>query len=145
MKKVISLLVGFPALAQAAYMPSFQTPSGTDRFRTSQGATCEQAVATGRTFQMGVYGSNEDVKDDYSWRDYQGSELGIYAGLQFQIGGHDRVDCTRMYNLEMREMERQDKLATAEHELRLLQIQAEKRRLQGRGSLHFREGQYERH
>ncbi|ENC6722704.1 hypothetical protein [Vibrio harveyi] len=139
MKKIFLLSALITSASHAAYIPSFQSPSGTDRFRTSQGATCEQAVATGKSFQLGLYGSNEDFKDDYTWRNYKGNDVGVYAGLQFQIGGHERVNCTHMYNLEMREMERQDKLAEAEHELRLMQIQAEKTRLKGRGSMHFRE------
>ena len=56
-------------------------------------------------------------------------EAGVYAAVTLQFGGEDRVDCRRLYEFELRERERLEELAQAEHELKLLQIEAEKYRL----------------
>ncbi|WP_048613082.1 hypothetical protein [Vibrio coralliirubri] len=113
-------------------IPSVSNPSGTDRVRTSEGASCEQAISTGKTVQFGTYGStgNEDSDSYYNNYYYQNQdEAGVYAAVTFQFGGEDRVDCRRLYEFELRERERLEELAQAEHELKLLQIEAEKYRL----------------
>jgi len=113
-------------------IPSVSNPSGTDRVRTAEGATCEQAISTGKTFQFGTYGAqgNEDSDNYYNNYYYQNQdEAGIYAAVTFQFGGNERVDCTRLYEFELRDRARQEELAQAEHELKLLQIEAEKYRL----------------
>ncbi|GAM59372.1 hypothetical protein JCM19231_1726 [Vibrio ishigakensis] len=113
-------------------IPSISNPSGTDRVRTSAGASCEQAVSTGKTFQVGTYGAtgNEDSDNYYNNYYYQNQdEAGIYAALTIQFGGEDRVDCTKLYEFELRQRSREEEIAQAEHELKLLQIEAEKYRL----------------
>lgn len=124
------LLLSFGVIANP--IPSVSNPSGTDRIRTSEGATCEQAVSTGKTFQVGTYGATgQEDSDNYYNNYYQQNqdEAGVYASLTFQFGGEERVDCTRLYEFELRERKRQEELAQAEHELKLLQIQAETQRL----------------
>ncbi|WP_415668885.1 hypothetical protein [Vibrio rarus] len=118
--------------ALANPIPSLSNPSGTDRIRTESGASCEQAVSTGKTFQVGTYGAqgNEDSDNYYDNYYHQNQdEAGIYAAVTIQFGGEDRVDCTRLYEYELRQRSREEELAEAEHELKLLQIQAEKYRL----------------
>lgn len=113
-------------------IPSISNPSGTDRIRTMDGSTCEQAVSTGKTFQVGTYGAmgNEDSDNYYNNYYHQNQdEAGIYAAVTVQFGGEDRVDCTRLYEYELRQRNRDEELANAEHELKLLQIEAEKYRL----------------
>ncbi|WP_261818146.1 hypothetical protein [Vibrio gallicus] len=113
-------------------IPSISNPSGTDRVRLSDGSSCEQAVSTGKTFQVGTYGAtgNEDSDNYYNNYYHQDQdEAGIYAAVTIQFGGEDRVDCTRLYEYELRQRNREEELARAEHELKLLQIEAEKYRL----------------
>ncbi|EDL53671.1 hypothetical protein VSAK1_25885 [Vibrio mediterranei AK1] len=115
-------------------IPSVSNPSGTDRIRTSNGSTCEQAVSTGKTVQFGTYGS-QGADDTYSnqydpyHNYYNEDDRGIYAAVTIQFGGEDRVDCTKLYAFEMRQRKREEELAQAEHELKLLQIETEKQRL----------------
>lgn len=113
-------------------IPSISNPSGTDRIRTSDGSSCEQAVSTGKTFQVGTYGAmgNEDSDNYYNnYYEQNQDEAGIYAAVTIQFGGEDRVDCTKLYEFELRQRNRDEQLAQAEHELKLLQIEAEKYRL----------------
>ncbi|MFA0438876.1 hypothetical protein BCU70_11980 [Vibrio sp. 10N.286.49.C2] len=117
-------------------IPSVSNPSGTDRIRTTGGATCEQAVSTGKTFQVGTYGSSgaDDQYNDGSGYDpyhnyYNEDDRGVYAAVTIQFGGEDRIDCTKLYQYEMLQRKREEQLAQAEHELKLLQIEAEKHRL----------------
>ncbi|GLR74151.1 hypothetical protein [Aliivibrio sifiae] len=127
---LLGLSLAIPVFANP--IPSLSNPSGTDRIRTSGGSSCEQAIATGKTFQVGTYGSsgNEDSDNYYNNYYHQNQdEAGIYAAVTFQFGGEDRVDCTRLYELELRDRTREEELAQAEHELKLLQIEAEKYRL----------------
>ncbi|WP_394239838.1 hypothetical protein [Vibrio astriarenae] len=142
MKHLISLMLLFSPLAHSAYIPSMYSPSGTDRFRSADGSTCEQAVATGKNFQVGIYGSDEEY-GDRNWSNYQGSDIGVYASVQFQFGAHQRMDCKRMFDLQLKQMEREDRLAQAEFDLRLMQIQREHERLNSRGNTNFREYVYE--
>ncbi len=122
----------FSSSVWANPIPSISNPSGTDRIRMSDGSSCEQAVSTGKTFQVGSYGAmgNEDSDNYYNNYYHQDQdEAGIYAAVTIQFGGEDRVDCTRLYEFELRQRNRDEELAEAEHELKLLQIEAEKYRL----------------
>ncbi|MFI3273474.1 hypothetical protein [Vibrio sp.] len=127
MNKIVTVLL-IPTIAKAAYIPSIQNPSGNDRYRTQSGASCEQAVATGKSFQVGVYGNDQEYGDN-TWGGQTTGELGIYAGLQYQFGGEKRIDCRRMYDIAIGEMTRQDKLDQAKFELEMMQIDREKERL----------------
>ncbi|AXY03036.1 hypothetical protein D1115_19045 [Vibrio alfacsensis] len=129
---VLGFILLISSFVNANPIPSVSNPSGTDRIRTSEGATCEQAVSTGKTFQIGTYGaSGQEDSDNYydNYYEQNQDEAGVYAALTFQFGGEDRVDCTRLYEFELRERKRQEELAQAEHELKLMQIEAEKQRL----------------
>lgn len=138
MKRFLLTLL-FISSTASAYVPSPSSPNGTDRIRASDGSMCEQAVSTGNMVHAGVYGSDDNYDDRDYHRGYQRNDKGIYAGFQMQLGSKERVDCTRMYEYEMRERDRNDRLADAEYELRMMQIEAEKARLTQRGSTHFSE------
>ncbi|MFA0088003.1 hypothetical protein ACE1OE_17035 [Vibrio sp. E150_011] len=136
-RRIISAgLLIFSHSAFSNPIPSVSNPSGTDRIRTTGGATCEQAVSTGKTFQVGTYGSSgvDDQYNDGSGYDpyhnyYNEDDRGVYAAVTIQFGGEDRIDCTKLYQYEMLQRKREEQLAQAEHELKLLQIEAEKHRL----------------
>lgn len=132
MKKLYLFSCLWSPLVFANPIPSISNPSGTDRIRTSDGSSCEQAVSTGKTFQVGTYGAmgNEDSDNYYNnYYEQNQDEAGIYAAVTIQFGGEDRVDCTKLYEFELRQRNRDEQLAQAEHELKLLQIEAEKYRL----------------
>jgi len=133
---LLLLMLFVPFVVNANPIPSVSNPSGTDRVRTSEGASCEQAISTGKTIQFGTYGAtgNEDSDNYYggdpnNYYHQNQDEAGIYAAITFQFGGEERVDCSRLYEFELRERKREEELAQAEHELKLLQIEAEKYRL----------------
>ncbi|GAD90276.1 hypothetical protein VHA01S_038_00440 [Vibrio halioticoli NBRC 102217] len=132
MKKFYLLTCLWSPVLLANPIPSISNPSGTDRIRTTDGASCEQAVSTGKTFQVGTYGAmgNEDSDNYYNnYYEQNQDEAGIYAAVTIQFGGEDRVDCTKLYEFELRQRNREEQLAQAEHELKLLQVEAEKYRL----------------
>ena len=125
----------------AAPSINYNNPSGSDRVRTKDGASCEQAVATGKTFTMGVYGDNgynDAYYDPYNKRMNNGDK-GIYAGVSIQFGGVERIDCTRMYDNEMSRKDIELEMLQTKHQQELVLLQQEIDRLKHRGSLNFTE------
>ncbi len=95
----------------AMQMPSIQQSTSSDRVSVN-GFSCEQAIASTVTGQVGVFGANgNDNYDSYSpydrnYSDRDRDEVGIYAQIQFSLGKTpERIDCKRMYDLELRARE----------------------------------------
>lgn len=127
--------------ASAAPSISHNNPSGSDRVRTKDGASCEQAVATGKSFTAGVYGDsgyNDGYYDPYQRRMNNGDK-GVYAGVTIQFGGAERIDCTRMYDNEMSRKDIELEMLETKHQQELVLLQQEIDRLKHRGSLNFTE------
>lgn len=127
-----SMLISSSAMAN---MPNinYQNVSGSDRVRTSDGASCDQAISTGKSFAMGAYGSQDD--SDYAYYDpmrgygNSGNDVGVYMGVSIQFGGEDRIDCKRMYNNEIERKELELNVYKERTKLELDQLRLEKTRL----------------
>lgn len=103
---LVLALVSCPTLAMQ--IPSIQQSTSSDRVSVN-GFSCEQAIASTVTGQVGMYGGHGS--DDYSnyyahdsnYSDRDNDEVGVYAQIQFSLGKTpERIDCKRMYDLELR-------------------------------------------
>lgn len=111
--------------------------SGNDRVRDNDGPSCEQAVDTGKSVYMEVYGDQggNDYDHYYPESRYNSSrdDKGVRIGVEFQFGGAERIDCNRFYNNVMSKKDIQ--LQKAQHELEMLK--KEMVRLNSRGNTDF--------
>jgi len=89
-------------------LPGVTLPQGHDEVRAADGTTCRSAVGgNGGYFDMGLIGNPETESSS------DGS-VSAYGRVVFQFGANrPRVDCTRLYDLE---------LARLEMELKLMQM-----------------------
>ncbi len=72
--------------------PSSNIQNSSDIVRTADGASCEQSLSTGKHAEVGSF------KVDNS--------SGVYVRMVFQLGKKkSKIDCSRMYNLEVQRME----------------------------------------
>ena len=147
MKTLIATTVAtllFSTGTLAAVNIDHDSPSGSDRIRTSDGASCEQAVATGKNFVLGVYG-DDGYNDSDSWSsnpsyyNQDAGEIGVYAGVSIQFGGEKRIDCSRLYDNEMQRRGIELEMMKTQHEQEKILLQQEIDRLTRRGNLNFTE------
>ena len=127
MKKLLIL-----PLAMALSLPVL---ADSDKLRTSDGVTCEQATDTGKRVYAEGYGSQGNGEDNYYNNGYNNygqnydDELGVKVGVEIRFGGAERIDCTVLYRYEIRKQKRDGVIADAEHEIKLLELQVKKRRM----------------
>ncbi|WOI52785.1 SPOR domain-containing protein [Parvularcula sp. LCG005] len=79
----------------SVFLPTAPTVGGQDIIRGAGGVSCQSAVASGGPYvDMGVIGS-EDV--------YERTSTSLYGRVVVPLGGgkRKRVDCTKLYELEM--------------------------------------------
>lgn len=142
MKKLILLAALVSVSAQAEMRFDHANPNGNDRFRMSDGTSCEQSVDTGKSFIAGVYGQEgqDDYDYDYGYSDSDQDEVGVYMGVQITFGGEERIDCKRLYNIALQEKEIMLQAAKAEHdiEMEMLKVELEALRYENK-SLQFAE------
>lgn len=103
------------ARADSLSIPSATIPSGYDRITTSDGTTCESTIASDMYVQTGLMG----VKVDHDSADSPGArhhherlqdrdKFGVYAQIVIPIGNkRKRIDCNRLYELEIRHLKEQ--------------------------------------
>ena len=93
-----------------------------DRFRTNDGAQCEQSYNTGREFEMGVeanegYGQLED-------------DVRVFAKWTWELGrdkvDRKRISCLNMIHLEEHRMQMANERQALELELLRMQVEAAK-------------------
>lgn len=96
-------LFGFIATAEARNLPVPSTPSGYDRVRTTEGSECQSSIAGNLQVYAGVY--NAEYDDPYfmisSGINRQMNDQGFQAGITYSFGGGERINCARMYNIEV--------------------------------------------
>ncbi len=109
------LLVGEEAAAQTNYinqnisgfnLPGVTLSQGHDEVRAADGTTCRSAVGgSGAYMDVGVIGNPE--------QDYDGeSSMSAYGRIVVPLGRlPSRIDCGRLYNLEVQRLELELKLA----------------------------------
>lgn len=76
------------ATAQNVSLPSPRSGFGSDEVVTSSGIRCRQAIDGGMTFDAGA------VADE-------SGEAGVYGRITIPIGAPKRIDCARLYDLEI--------------------------------------------
>ena len=147
MKTLISASIAallFSTGTLAAPNIDHDSPNGSDRIRTADGASCEQAVATGKNFVLGVYG-DDGYYDSNSWdnnpsyNNNNNGEVGVYAGISIEFGGEKRIDCSRLYDNEMERRAIELDMMKTQHEQEKVLLQQEIDRLKRRGNLNFTE------
>lgn len=99
----------YSPLAQA-YMPS--SPSGYDSFRTSTGVECRSSVGGAVNVYGELYSSNTDYPP-YNNEEDKGGRIGVSISL----GGGDRIDCSRLQEIETRKAELELEKLEAEVEM----------------------------
>ncbi len=100
--------------AESLSIPNATIPSGYDRITTSDGTTCESSIASDMYVQTGLMGVkvNKDYSNGSSMYDSKNLEgkdnFGIYAQVVIPIGKkRKRIDCNRLYELEIRNLKAQ--------------------------------------
>lgn len=112
--------------AYALSIPSMSHSQSYDEVRTSDGTTCHSSTY-GPQLQIGVAGG---VGDDDQDHNYYGKsrtkqdEKAVYAQISIPIGGPARIDCTALYNLEVKRKQ-----------LELKQLEAQIKELEARAKL----------
>ncbi len=103
------------ARADSLSIPSATIPSGYDRITTSDGTTCESTIASDMYVQTGLMGVKIDHDSAHSpaamhhyERRQDRDKFGVYAQIVIPIGNkRERIDCNRLYELEIRHLKEQ--------------------------------------
>ena len=101
-----------------------------DKFRTNDGAQCEQSYNTGRTFEFGISAGENDIDGwNGSNNSFQNTDdVEIFAKWTWELGrdkvDQRRINCQRMIHLEQHRMEMANERQALELELLRLQVEA---------------------
>ncbi|MFY2506991.1 OmpA family protein [Vibrio pectenicida] len=89
-------------------IPSASVPGGYDRVTTSDGVTCESTIASSSYVQAGLMGVTEDSDYNLTTPKYSANienkdEVGAYVQVVIPFGGgkRERLNCNRLYNIEI--------------------------------------------
>lgn len=97
MKNVILATVAAATLASAASAESLNLSAGSDRIRTSHGAECQTSLDTGKYFHIESFANKDNMGNQ--------TDFGVQVGVTFMLGmdkiNSRRVDCNRMYDLQV--------------------------------------------
>lgn len=123
---IISVLASFNTLANGFYLPDANLPSGYDQVRTFNGTTCQSSISPDSYLETGMYGNQTD--NDNWHNNYNGyynktrDELGVYARVVIPITGPKvRLNCQRLYDLEVKRLELELKKLEQELEVQNLE------------------------
>jgi hypothetical protein len=85
-------------------LPGVTLPQGHDEVRAADGTTCRSAISgDGAYLDMGVIGNPEQTSTD--------SSVSAYTRIVIPLGEkRNRIDCSKLYNLEVRRLEIELKL-----------------------------------
>ena len=111
-----SLAASAPALAQGLYLPPPPSgPGGEDRVETGSGARCSQSInSNGSYLDVGMAGSTANRRNVHGsplFSNEDGSQALGYVRMTVPLGRRPaRIDCTRLYELEIQRMRREIEL-----------------------------------
>ena len=115
-----ALLLGLkgPAYANGLYLPPPPTgPGGEDRVETGSGARCSQSVNSNGSYLDVGFAGTTGAGGDFQSSPFLGSgdrnsSQGLgYARVTIPLGRRPaRVDCTRLYEMELQRMQREIEL-----------------------------------
>ncbi len=91
-------------------IPGASIPSGYDRVYSSTGTSCESSQEPDMYVQVGAVASQDDKYGSNSSNNYNGNydrdEFGGYVQVVIPISdGRKRVDCSKLYALELQKLE----------------------------------------
>ncbi|MCW3172632.1 hypothetical protein [Shewanella subflava] len=149
MKTILIILVCLFMTSNTYATPRFdiRNPNGSDKVRAADGSSCEQAVNSTTSFVMGIYGTDNDF-NNYSYeQDWllsrgnlsNGGDKGIYAGIQIQLGTPKRVDCNRLFDIEIARKNLELKQMEQQHLVEMQALRAELERVKNLGQIHFKQ------
>lgn len=104
------------AFAEGLYLPPPPTgPGGEDRIETASGTRCSQSInSNGSYLDVGMAGTAANNRQAYAsplLGDRAGSEALGYVRMTIPLGKRTaRLDCTRLYELEIQRMRREIEL-----------------------------------
>ncbi len=110
MKKILLILVLLPATAMAqvgVIVPTNNSQSyNYDEIRTSGGSSCRQAIGSNLNVEFGAIGSDRDLDSTYQNNNFNNFESGdsgsgVYGKVTYAIGAPKRLDCSRLYEMEI--------------------------------------------
>lgn len=116
---LLAMLLGTTAQADSLNLalPAMPPSYGTDKFRAGD-LDCSNAIGSATNLEMGVTGLIQ--KTDPFGNTNQAGDVGVYARIIIPLGAKpaSRIDCNRLYNLEMRR--KQLEIIKLEQELQAL-------------------------
>lgn len=110
MRVISALCLIFAQSAFAINIPTASYNTSQDRIRTPDGFQCETSIGSSTTIQMGV-SATAGVDDSNYWDSYSHgsnrdeSEVGAFFQVVIPVGAPERIDCSRLYDLELRARE----------------------------------------
>ena len=98
------------ASAMAFTMPSApgQVNSTYDEIRTTDGATCRSANGGNLILHGGMSTATDSGESNYSYDSTSynnGDEKGVYMGFAYSYGGSEKIDCSRLADIEFEKAE----------------------------------------
>lgn len=108
-----------------AYMPSAPSNNnGYDRVKTMEGTECQSQVGGALQVYAGAYSNDADGGYDYDHGGNQhgyNSDHGVHVGITYSFGGGERLDCSKLYNIEVERAQLQlEKLKSEIEEMKKL-------------------------
>lgn len=89
--------------ANANYFPNAPSNNnGYDRVRTAEGTECQSQVGGALQIYGGIY--DGETTNPYNYNPYNNGQIkdtGIQLGISYSIGGTKRLDCSRLYDIEV--------------------------------------------
>lgn len=112
----VSIITGSPAAGQGIYLPPPPSgPGGEDTIETGAGTRCRQSInSNGAYLDVGVTGhasGGSATSSLFPRPDGSGQEATGYARVTLPLGKRpQRIDCSRLYELEIARMKREIEL-----------------------------------
>jgi hypothetical protein len=99
----IAALLALAGTSIAGVIPSPELPYGSDIIRTTDGFQCSSAIAPSSYIDTGIYQENK-AKNNHA-------DKGIYVRVMIPLyTGVKRLDCSKLYELALKEREREKSL-----------------------------------
>jgi hypothetical protein len=99
-RALVLMIIAIPCFADQSsiQLPVRSGQSGYDEVRTSSGAFCRQSVSSAVIAEAGVV---QLQKDEPVFGADQRQEAALYGRITWAIGTPKRLDCARLYELEI--------------------------------------------
>ena len=118
-QKIITILIGALASGFAAtshaqqlgiVLPNSQQTFNHDEIRTGTGLSCRQAAGSNTNIEFGILGRDEELDRRQPFDPLNGSQqvtqgAAVYARITHAIGAPKRLDCARIFELEVERLQ----------------------------------------